>query len=193
MVGLWIGEDQKDREGCRGAQLPVLTWEGVVAAAGQMSELPKVWLVGGAIIGWLLLAEPRGKLRPEWHRRARNAAGVRCRSESRCRDARGRRRVSGSFSGRSPRILRCATAVRRRRCPSTGLCRPLTVSRRGRAVARVNSVEVNWQPWSVLKISGVPWAATARWTARTQKLASSVLDSSQASTQRLCQSMTAQR
>lgn len=37
-----------------------------------------------------------------------------------------------------------------------------------------NSTDVNWQPWSVLKISGVPWAVSARSTARTQKLASSV-------------------
>ena len=38
----------------------------------------------------------------------------------------------------------------------------------------VNSAEVNWQPWSVLKISGFPCCAMARCTARTQKLASRV-------------------
>ena len=57
----------------------------------------------------------------------------------------------------------------------------------------MNSAEVNWQPWSVLKISGVPYSAIARCTAWTQKVASSVLDSSHASTRRVCQSITAHR
>jgi hypothetical protein len=57
----------------------------------------------------------------------------------------------------------------------------------------VNSALVNWQPWSVLKISGLPCAAIAWATVRTQNEASSVLDSSHASTHRLCQSITAHR
>jgi len=46
-------------------------------------------------------------------------------------------------------------------------------------------------PWSVLKISGVPWHVIASCRAATQNSASRVLDSLQESTLRLCQSMTA--
>jgi hypothetical protein len=57
----------------------------------------------------------------------------------------------------------------------------------------VNSAEVNWQPWSVLKISGTRWSAMARSTVWTQNRASRVLDSSQARTVRLYQLITAHR
>ena len=46
---------------------------------------------------------------------------------------------------------------------------------------------VNWLPWSVLKISGVPWRASASLRASRQKEVSMVLDSRQASTARLAQ------
>ena len=44
---------------------------------------------------------------------------------------------------------------------------------------------VNWLPWSVLKISGVPWAR-ASFRASMQKTVSRVLDSPQDRTYRLC-------
>jgi hypothetical protein len=50
---------------------------------------------------------------------------------------------------------------------------------------------VNWLPWSVLKIVGCPKRAIASWSASMQKSASMVLDSRQASTLRLNQSITA--
>jgi len=56
----------------------------------------------------------------------------------------------------------------------------------------VKASPVNWLPWSVLKISGRPCCRAVR-SASTQKLLSSVLDSSQDSTRRLYQSMTAHR
>ena len=52
---------------------------------------------------------------------------------------------------------------------------------------------VNWLPWSVLKISGVPWRAKASSSASVQNPASSVFDSRQARTWRLAQSMIATR
>ena len=53
--------------------------------------------------------------------------------------------------------------------------------------------EVNWEPWSVLEMVGFGKRASASWSASTQKLLSSVLDSRQASTRRLYQSMTASK
>jgi len=57
----------------------------------------------------------------------------------------------------------------------------------------VNSVDVNWLPWSVLKISGLPNRARASSSAETQNPASIVFDTRQASTARLYQSMIATR
>ena len=57
----------------------------------------------------------------------------------------------------------------------------------------VNSLLVNWLPWSVLKISGLPYLANASSTASMQNAASMVIDSRYASTLRLCQSTTAAR
>ena len=57
----------------------------------------------------------------------------------------------------------------------------------------VNSVLVNWLPWSVLKISGLPCFASASSTASRQNPTSMVIDSRQARTRRLNQSTTAQR
>jgi hypothetical protein len=48
---------------------------------------------------------------------------------------------------------------------------------------------VNWLPWSVLKISGLPKRAIASSSAETQNEPSMLLDSRQASTARLAQSM----
>jgi hypothetical protein len=62
-----------------------------------------------------------------------------------------------------------------------------------RCRTEMNAVEVNWLPWSVLKISGVPNRASASSSARTQKSASSVFDSRHARTARLAQSMIATR
>jgi len=56
----------------------------------------------------------------------------------------------------------------------------------------VNASLVNWLPWSLLKISGVP-RLNARFSASTQKLASKVVETSHASTYRLNQSMIATR
>jgi hypothetical protein len=50
---------------------------------------------------------------------------------------------------------------------------------------------VNWLPWSVLKISGLPQRASASSNASTQNAASIVLKSRQASTARENQSMIA--
>ena len=56
--------------------------------------------------------------------------------------------------------------------------------------AWVNSRLVNWQPWSVLQISG--WTCpNASFKASTQQSASRVLDNREATTYRLCQSMMA--
>ena len=55
----------------------------------------------------------------------------------------------------------------------------------------VNAAPVNWLPWSVLKISGRPYRASASSRASTQKEASIVFDSRQDSAARLAQSMTA--
>ena len=57
----------------------------------------------------------------------------------------------------------------------------------------VKPSEVNWEPWSVLKISGASWQSSASWSASMQKEASSVLESLQESTRLLAQSMTATR
>ncbi len=57
----------------------------------------------------------------------------------------------------------------------------------------MKSMEVNWLPWSVLKTSGRPWRASASSSASMQKSADSVIDSRQARTLRLYQSMTAAR
>ena len=50
-------------------------------------------------------------------------------------------------------------------------------------------IMVNWLPWSVLKISGRPWRASASSSAATENSAVSVFDSRHASTARLTQSM----
>lgn len=57
----------------------------------------------------------------------------------------------------------------------------------------MNSEQVNWAPWSVLKISGVPNFASASSSASTQKSAAMLLESRQARTLRLSQSMMATR
>ena len=57
----------------------------------------------------------------------------------------------------------------------------------------VNATLVNWLPWSVLKISGLPWRASASPTASRQNSVSSVIDSRYARTRRLNQSTTAAR
>jgi hypothetical protein len=59
-----------------------------------------------------------------------------------------------------------------------------------RSSTPVKSSLVNWQPWSVLKISGLPYCARASSRASTQKSAPSVFDSRYANTARLTQSMT---
>ena len=56
----------------------------------------------------------------------------------------------------------------------------------------MNSRLVNWLPWSVLNTSGWP-RPRASSSASAQKPASRVLDNRQASTYRLCQSITATR
>ena len=50
---------------------------------------------------------------------------------------------------------------------------------------------VNWLPWSVLKISGLPYFAKASSRALMQKSTSMVLESRRDSTSRPCQSITA--
>src|SRR6516225_5716188 len=55
----------------------------------------------------------------------------------------------------------------------------------------VKAALVNWLPWSVLKMSGLPKRASASSSAETQNEPSKVLDSRQDSTARLAQSMIA--
>ena len=55
----------------------------------------------------------------------------------------------------------------------------------------VKSEPVNWLPWSVLKISGLPCRASASSSAATQNDASIVFDNRQERIARLAQSMTA--
>ena len=50
-----------------------------------------------------------------------------------------------------------------------------------------------WAPWSVLKIAGRPWRASASATASQQKVLSRVIETRQLSTRRLAQSITAAR
>ena len=57
----------------------------------------------------------------------------------------------------------------------------------------VNAALVNWLPWSVLKISGLPCLASASSTASRQNSTSIVIDTRQARTRRLNQSTTAAR
>ncbi len=57
----------------------------------------------------------------------------------------------------------------------------------------VNTVLVNWLPWSVLNISGRPWQASASSTASKQNSTSNVINSRHARTRRLNQSTTAAR
>ena len=57
----------------------------------------------------------------------------------------------------------------------------------------VQTKDVNWLPWSVFMISGGPNLWIASFNASTQKSASSVFDSRQASTFRVNQSMMATR
>ena len=57
----------------------------------------------------------------------------------------------------------------------------------------VNSVEVNWLPWSVLKISGQPNYARASCSASMQNAPSIVLDTRQERTFLVDQSTTATR
>ena len=57
----------------------------------------------------------------------------------------------------------------------------------------VKAALVNWLPWSVLKISGLPHRASASSSAATQNDASIVFDSRQERTARLAQSMTTTR
>ena len=55
----------------------------------------------------------------------------------------------------------------------------------------VNSGDVNWLPWSVLKISGLPYFASASSKASMQNSTSMVFDNRQANTFLLAQSMIA--
>ena len=57
----------------------------------------------------------------------------------------------------------------------------------------VNRGEVNWLPWSVLKISGRPNRAMASSSASKQNSTSSVFDTRQDNTLRVAQSITATR
>ena len=59
--------------------------------------------------------------------------------------------------------------------------------------APVKSMPVNWLPWSVLKISGLPYFAKASSRASTQNEASIVFDSRHDSPARLAQSINATR
>jgi len=44
MVGLEIGKINRYQEGCRGAQLPALPWEGRDPLAGRMGEDAMAWI-----------------------------------------------------------------------------------------------------------------------------------------------------
>ena len=57
----------------------------------------------------------------------------------------------------------------------------------------LNSALVNWLPWSVLTISGLPYFAIASSTASIQKSVFMLTDSRQARTRRVAQSATAAR
>jgi hypothetical protein len=57
----------------------------------------------------------------------------------------------------------------------------------------VKAVPVNWLPWSLLKMSGLPYRASASSRAATQKSAVIVIETRQARTRRLYQSITASR
>jgi hypothetical protein len=57
--------------------------------------------------------------------------------------------------------------------------------------APVNASAVNWLPWSLLKISGMPWVRKACSKQSTQNPLSSVFETRQASTLRLYPSITA--
>jgi hypothetical protein len=57
----------------------------------------------------------------------------------------------------------------------------------------VKAVPVNWLPWSVLQMSGLPCRANASSRAATQKSAVIVIETRQARTRRLYQSITAAR
>src|SRR6266705_2622757 len=57
----------------------------------------------------------------------------------------------------------------------------------------VNAAPVNCDPWSVLKISGLPWRAKASSRVSTQKAASIVIDSRHDRTRRVAQSSTTAR
>ena len=61
------------------------------------------------------------------------------------------------------------------------------------ASAPVKAALVNWLPWSVLKISGLPKRANAASSAETQNDTSIVFERRQARTARLAQSITATR
>jgi hypothetical protein len=62
-----------------------------------------------------------------------------------------------------------------------------------RSSTPVKAMLVNWLPWSVLKICGLPKRDSASSSASTQNDTSIVLDSRQLSTARLAQSITATR
>src|ERR1700681_1143275 len=57
----------------------------------------------------------------------------------------------------------------------------------------VKVVPVNWLPWSVLKMSGLPWRARASSRVSTQNAASIVIETRHDSTRRLNQSSTTAR
>jgi hypothetical protein len=57
----------------------------------------------------------------------------------------------------------------------------------------VNRGEVNWPPWSLLKIPGLPNRASASSSAAMQKSTSMVFDNRQLRTRRVAQSITATR
>jgi hypothetical protein len=57
----------------------------------------------------------------------------------------------------------------------------------------VKAAPVNWLPWSVVKISGLPKRASASSSAATQNEASIVFDNRQVSTARLAESTTTTR
>ncbi len=71
--------------------------------------------------------------------------------------------------------------------PSMEIATPASLS------APVKSRLVNWLPWSVLKISGLPYRDSASCKASTQNPASMVFDSHQDRTWRVAQSMIATR